>query len=576
MLAEIAISNLGVIRHASAELAPGLTVLTGETGAGKTMVVTGLRLLTGGRADASRVRTGAQEAVVEGALSIADLPESTLSAVHAIAEGAGAGPDENGEYVVSRAVKATGRSSAHLGGRKVPAATLGDLAGHLLTIHGQNDQLRLLAPEQQLAALDRFDPAIAQKLSSYRDVYVQWREASKDLKDRTEKRLELAQEMDRLRFAIEEIDAVAPVDGEDADLVATINRLQDVDALREAAQTALVAIDGAEAVGGYSAEAEEAASDLVGRAQAALVGASDEELRELGVRLGEVAGVLADVSAELGSFTADLPTDPDELERLLQRQQELKGLTRKYAPDIAGVLAWREKAGKRLSKIDTSEEAIDELKRCVAELEAELKKRAAALTKARNKAAKNLGEAVTEELHGLAMPKAQLRVELAEAKFGRDGADAVEITLAPNSALEPKPLATSASGGELSRVMLALEVILSESSAGGTLVFDEVDAGVGGRAAVEIGRRLARLALRHQVIVVTHLPQVAAYANTHLHVSKDVGDEAVTSGVGNLTDEQRIEELARMMAGLDDSDTGRAHAAELFKRAQREVEEMRA
>lgn len=576
MLAEIAISNLGVIRHASAELAPGLTVLTGETGAGKTMVVTGLRLLTGGRADASRVRTGAQEAVVEGALSIADLPESTLSAVHAIAEGAGAGPDENGEYVVSRAVKATGRSSAHLGGRKVPAATLGDLAGHLLTIHGQNDQLRLLAPEQQLAALDRFDPAIAQKLSSYRDVYVQWREAAKDLKDRTEKRLELAQEMDRLRFAIEEIDAVAPVDGEDADLVATINRLQDVDALREAAQTALVAIDGAEAVGGYSAEAEEAASDLVGRAQAALVGASDEELRELGVRLGEVAGVLADVSAELGSFTADLPTDPDELERLLQRQQELKGLTRKYAPDIAGVLAWREKAGKRLSKIDTSEEAIDELKRRVAELEAELKKRAAALTKARNKAAKNLGEAVTEELHGLAMPKAQLRVELAEAKFGRDGADAVEITLAPNSALEPKPLATSASGGELSRVMLALEVILSESSAGGTLVFDEVDAGVGGRAAVEIGRRLARLALRHQVIVVTHLPQVAAYANTHLHVSKDVGDEAVTSGVGNLTDEQRIEELARMMAGLDDSDTGRAHAAELFKRAQREVEEMRA
>lgn len=576
MLAEIAISNLGVIRHASAELAPGLTVLTGETGAGKTMVVTGLRLLTGGRADASRVRTGAQEAVVEGALSIADLPESTLSAVHAIAEGAGAGPDENGEYVVSRAVKATGRSSAHLGGRKVPAATLGDLAGHLLTIHGQNDQLRLLAPEQQLAALDRFDPAIAAKLSAYRDVYVQWREAAKDLKDRTEKRLELAQEMDRLRFAIEEIDAVAPVDGEDADLVATINRLQDVDALREAAQTALVAIDGAEAVGGYSTEAEEAASDLVGRAQAALVGASDEELRELGVRLGEVAGVLADVSAELGSFTADLPTDPDELERLLQRQQELKGLTRKYAPDIAGVLAWREKAGKRLSKIDTSEEAIDELKRRVADLEAELKKRAAALTKARNKAAKNLGEAVTEELHGLAMPKAQLRVELAEAKFGRDGADAVEITLAPNSALEPKPLATSASGGELSRVMLALEVILSESSAGGTLVFDEVDAGVGGRAAVEIGRRLARLALRHQVIVVTHLPQVAAYANTHLHVSKDVSDEAVTSGVGNLTDEQRIEELARMMAGLDDSDTGRAHAAELFKRAQREVEEMRA
>lgn len=576
MLAEIAISNLGVISHASAELSPGLTVLTGETGAGKTMVVTGLRLLTGGRADASRVRTGAKEAVVEGAFSTGGLPAATVDDVRSVAEGAGAQPDENGEYLVSRSVKASGRSSAHLGGRKVPAAALGDLAAHLLTIHGQNDQLRLLAPEQQLAALDRFDPAIAPKLEAYREVYTEWRQAVKSLKERTEKRLELAQEMDRLRFAIEEIDAVSPQAGEDDELVATINRLQDVDALREAAQTALVAIDGAEAVGAFGTDEEEPASDLVGKAQAALASSSDEALRELGVRLGEVARVLADVSAELGAYTADLPSDPDELERLLQRQQELKSLTRKYAPDIAGVVAWREKAGKRLGQIDTSEEAVDKLKTQVAKLEREMKTRAAALTKARAKAAKRLGEAVTEELHGLAMPKAQLRVEVAEAKFGRDGADTVEITLAPNAALEPKPLATSASGGELSRVMLALEVILSESSSGATLVFDEVDAGVGGRAAVEIGRRLARLARRNQVIVVTHLPQVAAYANTHLHVSKDVGDEAVTSGVGTLADEERIEELARMMAGLDDSDTGRAHATELFTRAQREVEEMRA
>ena len=576
MLAEIAISNLGVISHASAELSPGLTVLTGETGAGKTMVVTGLRLLTGGRADASRVRTGAKEAVVEGAFSTEGLPEATVDDVRSVAEGAGAQPDENGEYLVSRSVKASGRSSAHLGGRKVPAAALGDLAAHLLTIHGQNDQLRLLAPEQQLAALDRFDPAIAPKLEAYREVYAEWRQAVKSLKERTEKRLELAQEMDRLRFAIEEIDAVSPQAGEDDELVATINRLQDVDALREAAQTALVAIDGAEAVGAFGADEEEPASDLVGKAQAALASSSDEALRELGVRLGEVARVLADVSVELGAYTADLPSDPDELERLLQRQQELKSLTRKYAPDIAGVVAWREKAGKRLGQIDTSEEAVEKLKAQVAKLEGDLKTRAAALSKARAKAAKRLGEAVTEELHGLAMPKAQLHVEVAEAKFGRDGADTVEITLAPNSALEPKPLATSASGGELSRVMLALEVILSESSSGATLVFDEVDAGVGGRAAVEIGRRLARLARRNQVIVVTHLPQVAAYANTHLHVSKDVGDEAVTSGVGTLADEERIEELARMMAGLDDSDTGRAHATELFTRAQREVEEMRA
>lgn len=574
MLAEIAISNLGVIRHASAELSPGLTVLTGETGAGKTMVVTGLRLLTGGRADASRVRTGADGAVVEGAFGTEELPEEVREAVGAIAAGAGAEADENGEYLVSRSVKASGRSSAHLGGRKVPAATLSELAGHLLTIHGQNDQLRLMAPEQQLAALDRFDPAIQAKLDAYREAYTAWRAAAKDLKERTEKRLELAQEVDRLQFAIDEIDAVAPQAGEDEELVATINRLQDVDALREAAETALMAIDGADAVGGVGGE-EEPASDLIGRAQAALEGASDQDLRDLGARLGEVAGVLSDVSAELGSYTGSLPSDPEELERLLQRQQEIKGLTRKYAPDAAGVVAWRDKAGARLAKIDTSEGAVEKLKAKVAELEQAMTKHAAALTKARTKAAGKLGEAVTEELHGLAMPKAQLTVNVANAQYGRDGADTVEILLAPNSALEPKPLATSASGGELSRVMLALEVILSESSSGATLVFDEVDAGVGGRAAVEIGRRLARLARGNQVIVVTHLPQVAAYADTHLHVSKDIGDVAVTSGVAALQPEERIEELARMMAGMDDSDTGRAHAAELFERAQGEVEQLR-
>lgn len=574
MLAEIAISNLGVISHASSELSPGLTVLTGETGAGKTMVVTGLRLLTGGRADASRVRTGADGAVVEGAFGTQGLPDEVREAIDAIAAGAGAEPDENGEYLVSRSVKASGRSSAHLGGRKVPAAKLSELAGHLLTIHGQNDQLRLMAPEQQLAALDRFDPAIQAKLDAYREAYTAWRSAAKELKERTEKRLELAQEVDRLQFAIDEIDAVAPQAGEDEELVATINRLQDVDALREAAETALVAIDGADAVGGVGGE-EEPASDLIGRAQAALEGASDQELRDLGARLGEVAGVLSDVSAELGSYTSSLPSDPEELEKLLQRQQDIKGLTRKYAPDAAGVVAWRDKAGARLAKIDTSEGAVEKLKAKVAELEQAMTKRAAALTKARTKAAGKLGAAVTEELHGLAMPKAQLTVNVTQTQYGRDGADVVEILLAPNSALEPKPLATSASGGELSRVMLALEVILSESSSGATLVFDEVDAGVGGRAAVEIGRRLARLARGNQVIVVTHLPQVAAYADTHLHVSKDIGDVAVTSGVAALQPEERIEELARMMAGMDDSDTGRAHAAELFERAQGEVAQLR-
>ena len=460
MLTEISITNLGVIPAASLELSRGLTVLTGETGAGKTMVVTGLRLLSGGRADASRVRSGAAEAVVEGAFSIDGLHEQATSAINEIADNAGVAADENGEYVATRSVKASGRSRAHLGGRTVPAATLSEVAGHLLTIHGQNDQLRLMSADQQLAALDRYDPAIAELLAHYRQAYTQWRSASKQLRERTEKRLQLAQEADQLRFAIDEIDAVAPKEGEDDELIATINRLQDVDALHEASQTALGAIDGAEAAGGFDGGDEAAALVLVGQAAAALDAASDHTLRELGSRLRAIAADLADVSADLGGYLASLPNDPAELDRLLQRQHELKGLTRKYAQDIGGVLAWKNKAVKRLNSIDTSDEAIEALRSSVERFELETKQHAQTLSQAREAAAAKLSTAVTEELHGLAMPHAQLSVSVTQSTYTSDGADVIEILLAPNEASEPKPLASSASGGELSRVMLALEVVL--------------------------------------------------------------------------------------------------------------------
>ena len=573
MLADIAIENLGVIPSASAELADGLTVLTGETGAGKTMVVTGLRLLAGGRADASRVRTGAPQAVVEGRFLTAALPADIARATAELVDAAGGTADENGEFIASRTVNASGRSRAHLGGRSVPAATLAEFTAPLLTIHGQNDQLRLLAPDQQLAALDRFDPAIAPLLATYREAWSTWRSLARDLRQRTESRRELAQEIDRLQFALDEIDAVEPEPGEDADLLTRIRRLQDVDTLREEAVTALGSIDGPESFGGYSED--EPASTLLGRAESALVSSEDEALRGLGERLTEITTQLSEIAVELGSYLADLPADPGQLEELLQRQQQLKLLTRKYAPDADGVLAWRDKARARLAKIDISSEALDELKKQVAAAEKTMRAAAKKLSKARTAAAAALGEAVTAELQGLAMAKARLVVDVRPVDPGRDGADEVELTLAPNASAEPRPLASSASGGELSRVMLALEVILSAGTEGATLVFDEVDAGVGGRAAVEIGRRLARLATRNQVIVVTHLPQVAAYADTHLHVAKNVGDEAVTSGVLTLSDDQRVEELARMLAGLDDTDTGRAHAAELLDRARADRAEFR-
>ncbi|OFM01632.1 DNA repair protein RecN [Corynebacterium sp. HMSC071F07] len=554
MLVDITIEDLGVIERSAAEFAEGLTVLTGETGAGKTMVVTGLRLLAGGRADASRVRDGAQKAAVEGRFA------TGRAAAAEVVESVGGVADENGEYIASRTVSAAGRSRAYLGGRAVPAATLGDFSSHVLTVHGQNDQLRLLAPEQQLAAVDRSQPSIAKVRDTYTEAFRTWRELAKDYKRRTESRRELAQEVDRLQFAINEIGEVAPEPGEDTELVTLIQRLQDVDTLREAAATALSAVDGDDSFG----EAE-AASALLGRASTALVGSSDKELAALGERLSDITSQVSDIAAELGTYLESLPADPNLLEESLRRQQDLKQLTRKYAADIDGVLTWRDAAAEKLDSMDTSAEVLEELKAKVMEAEKQMVAKASALTKARKKAAKNLSKQVTEEIHGLAMPNSALNVEIREAKYSKTGADEVEFQL------NGKPLAGAASGGELSRVMLALEVVLADGD-GATMVFDEVDAGVGGRAAVEIGRRLARLATSNQVIVVPHLPQVAAYADSHLHVSK----EKFTSGVSDLSASERVEELARMLAGLDDTETGRAHAQELFDRAQAEVAAFRA
>ena len=472
--------------------------------------------------------------------------------------------------IVSRTVSVGGRSKAHLGGRLVPAAALQEFSAELLTIHGQNDQLRLLAPEEQLAAVDRCDPKIAELLVGYREAFGRWRRLVRDLRSRTESRRELAQEADRLQFAISEIRGVDPQPGEDVELVSLIRRLQDVDELRHQASVALGVIDG-----DFGSEMA-GASDLVGQAVSALQKSGDEKLQELAVRLGAVTAELGEVSAELGSFLSNLSGDPAELEGLLLRQQELKGLTRKYAPDVDGVLEWLRKAEVKLAGIDTSPEAVERLQAEVKSAEAEVWRIAGELSAARGRAARQLGESVTAELRGLAMAKAVFSASVSQVAVpGKLGVDVVEFLLSVGASGEARPVASSASGGELSRVMLALEVILSSNSRGVTLVFDEVDAGVGGRAAVEIGRRLARLAVHNQVIVVTHLPQVAAYADAHWHVSKDVGDLSVSSGVVELTGGARVAELSRMLAGLEDTETGRAHAQELLDKAQAEVADFR-
>lgn len=580
MLAEIRIESLGAISAATAEFDRGLTVLTGETGTGKTMVVTGLHLLGGARADATRVRSGAERAVVEGRFATAELDDATGKQIDEILDSSGADRDDDGSIIALRTVSRDGPSRAYLGGRSVPAKSLSTFTAELLTLHGQNDQLRLMRPEEQRAALDRF-AGVDAKLERYRKLRDQWQVARRDLVDRTNRARELAQEADRLKFALTEIDGVDPAPGEDEALVADIRRLSELDALREAVAGARANLSADDLADGEP----HSATDTLGRAAALLQSTDDPALGALSRQLTDALTVVGDVARELGDFLGDLPDDASALETKLARQAELRSLTRKYAADVNGVLAWAKESRERLAQLDVSEDALAGLARRVDELAAQVATSALELSKARTKAAKGLAKAITAELTGLAMTHADFSVTVSlmpareddsaplrlpsgeTVHAGSEGIDLVEFGFTAHRGTDVLPLNKSASGGELSRVMLALEVVLAASAEGTTMVFDEVDAGVGGRAAVQIGRRLARLARSHQVIVVTHLPQVAAYADSHLVVDS-AGNG--TSEVRRLDTEQRVGELARMLAGLGESDTGRAHARELLEAAQEE------
>ncbi|WP_067704752.1 DNA repair protein RecN [Nocardia jejuensis] len=584
MLTEIRIDGLGVISTATAQFHEGLTVLTGETGAGKTMVVTSLHLLSGARADAGRVRLGASRAVVEGRFTTEEAHDGARNEVAEVLESSGAEQDDDGSIIAVRTVGSDGRSRAHLGGRSVPASVLSDFTTPLLTVHGQNDQLRLQRPDQQLHALDQFaGDSVATLLAKYQKARRIWLDARNTFLERTARSRELALEADRLTQSLAEIDGVKPQPGEDEQIVVEVRRLSDLDSLMEAAAASHDALAGPSDNPGEGSGALE----LLGTARARMEAAEDPALAALAPRLGEAISVVVDLTTELSSYLSDLPSDPGALDSLLVRQAELKTLTRKYAPDIDGVIAWADEARTRLDSLDVSEEALAALSAEVETAAGKVRETARKLTAARTKVAGKLASAVSTELGGLAMGRARLEVGIApmpagvqdsapltidgqEVHAGSTGVDEVEFRLAAHSGALPLPLSKSASGGELSRIMLALEVVLASSEHGTTMVFDEVDAGVGGRAAVEIGRRLARLARTHQVIVVTHLPQVAAFADTHLVVDKVDDGKGVNSGVRSLTQDERVIELARMLAGMGDTETGRAHAWELLTTAHAE------
>ncbi|HZR52571.1 MAG TPA: DNA repair protein RecN [Streptosporangiaceae bacterium] len=571
MLEEVRISSLGVIDDAVLELSSGFTALTGETGAGKTMVVTALGLLFGGKADPARVRPGAERASVEGRLVV---PPAVARQVE---EAGGDLDDDGSSLVLSRTVSAEGRSRAYAGGRSVPVSLLQVLADDLVAVHGQADQRQLLKAGWPRDALDRYGGApVGSVLTDYRRVYGRHREVVSELSELRAALRDRLAEAEALRFGLGEVEAVSPVDGEDVALLAEEQRLANADALHGAASTAHEALLGDPAAGG-SAPAD--AVTLLGAASRALEAARshDQVLASLADRLSEASYLVSDVAAELASYTETVDFDPARLAAVQERRAALGRLIRAYggvSGDVAGVLDWAKQASARLLELDGDDDRVATLAAEEASLSDRVSELAGALTALRVEASSRFAALVTEELIALAMPHATLTALVSPLDDGPGpfGADEVSFRLAPHPGAPALPLHKGASGGELSRVMLAIEVVFAGADPLPTFVFDEVDAGVGGKAAVEIGRRLARLARSSQVIVVTHLPQVAAFADNHLVVEKANDGLVTASGVVRLDQQARVRELSRMLGGLEDSEYGQAHAEELLTLAANERE----
>jgi DNA repair protein RecN (Recombination protein N) len=627
MLEEVRITGLGVINDALLELSPGFTALTGETGAGKTMVVTGLGLLFGGRADPARVRPGAQRASVEGRLRT-----DPRGKVAQQVEEAGGDLDEDGTLVLTRTVSGEGRSRAFAGGRSVPVSLLTYLSDDLVAVHGQSDQQQLLKPGRQRESLDKYaGGGLAAVLADYQHAYQRHRKVHEELTTLTTQARARAAEAGELRAGLADIEKLNPAAGEAGALRAEEDRLANADSLHAGATTAHEALLGDPAAGNDGMDAV----TLLGHARRALdaVRRHDTEIDGVATRLSEAAYLVSEVAGELASYIQGIDADPARLAAVQDRRAALARVIRLYGPggvnadingapvrlgsaappaagdlpaadgaahggdasagpdgpgtagvsgaadpgalfeaeepdDIDYVLEWARLAAVRVAELAGDDDTIATLTAAEVELSAQVADLAGRLSGLRAEAGERFSQDVTAELTALAMPHARISVALTSlSEPGPHGIDDVELRLASNPGAPALPLHKGASGGELSRVMLAIEVVFAGADPVPTFVFDEVDAGVGGKAAVEIGRRLAKLARLAQVIVVTHLPQVAAFADNHLVVTKSSDGSITSTSVIRLDHEARVRELSRMLAGLEDSEFGQAHAAELLAMA---------
>jgi DNA repair protein RecN (Recombination protein N) len=552
-LTDLEIRDVGVIAQAALRLGPGLNVLTGETGAGKTMVVSSLQWLLGGRADRDRVRRGAAAAVVQA--RVEGVPASAADWVD---------PDD-GELLVLREIGGRGedggRSRARLSGRLAPVSALAEVLGGVVVVHSQHESVRLADPAVQRELLDRYggEPVLS-ALEAYRAAHARWRAATRELADAEGSVRQDAREADRLQAEVDEIAAVDPADGEEDELDERIGRLQHVEDLRAAAVRAAAALTD-----------DAGARDALGTAVAALreVVAHDPALVD---PLGRLEGALAevqDVGFDLSSYAAGLDADPQALEDALARRAAVGRLLRKYGPGTAEVRAYLGEALARLALVGGGEDRLARLRERAADAEAEVRRLGERLRDARAAAGRRLAAAVDAQLADLSMPGARATVAVEPAEPAAHGADRVELLLSSGPGQPTLPLARAASGGERSRVALAVEVALADVHDVPVLVFDEVDAGIGGDAALAVGRALARLARDRQVLCVTHLAQLAAFADVHFVVDRHVVDGATSTSVRRLGASERVAELSRMLSGQVGGEAAAAHARQLLAAADR-------
>lgn len=563
MLEELEIHNLGPIRSALIAPAGGMTAITGETGAGKSMLLSAIRLISGGPSDGGRVSVGANEAWAQGVFEVASSPAAVAAAHEAGFE------PEDGELFLSRKVPASGRSRSMLSGRSVPRSVLGSIAAELVTIHGQADQLRIASSTRQREFLDRYagdDVALV----AYGKAWNALRAMDDRLKRLSSQESSMRQQADYLRESIERINRIDPQPGEMAELRARRDRIENAAEIAEGVNRALSALDASQVVDDVESSS---ATDLIDRASQALRAIHvDGVFSELADRLDSISTDLSDVVFTL-SGEVDNDLGMEDLDAINGRIHELDELVRRWGPELSDVIAWRDQAVFDLEDLDASPEKVSQLQAEREKLFGEALKAARAVSKRRIAAAKELAAKVTAELESLAMSGSKLEICVSEREhLDASGADGIDFLFTPFPGSPQMPMGKSASGGELSRLMLALELVAAEKHvvAGGsvppmTFIFDEVDAGVGGKTAVELGARLAKLAQSAQVIVVTHLPQVASWADEQYVVAKgETNDGSIATTINQVRGEARVHEIARMLSGSE-SEASLEHAEELLK-----------